>query len=32
LRAAVRGYLAGIPSVTRFEPDARNAGVTWVYF
>jgi DNA mismatch repair protein MutS2 len=32
LRAAVRGYLAGIPSVRRFEPDARNAGVTWVYF
>lgn len=32
LRAAVRGYLAGIPSVKRFEADARNAGVTWVYF
>ena len=32
LRAAVRGYLAGIGSVQRFEPDARNAGVTLVYF
>jgi DNA mismatch repair protein MutS2 len=32
LRAAVRGYLAGIGSVRRFEPDPRNAGVTWVYF
>jgi DNA mismatch repair protein MutS2 len=32
LRAAVRGYLAGIGSVRRFEPDARNPGVTWVYF
>jgi DNA mismatch repair protein MutS2 len=31
LRAAVRGYLEGIPSVSRFEGDARNAGVTWVY-
>jgi DNA mismatch repair protein MutS2 len=32
LRAAVRGYLAGVPGVARFEPDARNPGVTWVYF
>jgi DNA mismatch repair protein MutS2 len=32
LRSAVRGYLTGIGSVRRFEPDARNAGVTWVYF
>lgn len=31
LRAAVRGYLAGIPTVKRFAPDERNAGVTWVY-
>jgi dsDNA-specific endonuclease/ATPase MutS2 len=31
LRAAVRGYLAGISSISRFEPDARNPGVTWVY-
>lgn len=31
LRAAVRGYLAGIASVRRVEPDPRNAGVTWVY-
>lgn len=32
LRAAVRGYLAGIPSVARFVPDPHNPGVTWVYF
>jgi len=31
LRAAVRGYLAGIGSVKRFDPDARNPGVTVVY-
>ncbi len=32
LRAAVRGYLEGITSVSRFEADPRNPGVTWVYF
>ena len=32
LKAAVRGYLAGIPSVRRFEGDPRNPGVTWAYF
>jgi DNA mismatch repair protein MutS2 len=32
LRAAVRGYLAGIGSIARVAPDPRNAGVTWVYF
>lgn len=31
LRAAVRGYLAGITSISRFAPDPRNPGVTWVY-
>jgi DNA mismatch repair protein MutS2 len=32
LRAAVRGYLAGIGSVRRFEAEPGNAGVTWAYF
>jgi len=32
LRAAVRGQLAGMPSIARFAPDPRNAGVTIVYF
>jgi dsDNA-specific endonuclease/ATPase MutS2 len=32
LRAVVRGYLAGTPGIARFEADARNPGVTWVYF
>ncbi len=31
LKAAVRGYLAGIPSVRRFEGDPKNPGVTWAY-
>lgn len=31
LRAAVRGYLAGIGSISRFEPDPHNAGATLVY-
>jgi dsDNA-specific endonuclease/ATPase MutS2 len=31
LRAAVRGYLAGIGSVRRFEPAPGNPGVTVVY-
>lgn len=32
LRAAVRGQLAGMPSVVRFVADPHNAGVTVVYF
>lgn len=32
LRAAVRGYLAGISSIARVEGDPHNAGVTWVFF
>jgi dsDNA-specific endonuclease/ATPase MutS2 len=32
LRAVVRGYLAGVTVITRFEADPRNPGVTWVYF
>ena len=32
LRAAVRGYLAGIPAVTCAAPDERNPGVTIAYF
>ena len=32
LRAAVRGYLAGMPAVMCAAPDDRNPGVTVVYF
>jgi dsDNA-specific endonuclease/ATPase MutS2 len=32
LRAAVRRYLADVPSVVRFGEDPRNAGVTLVFF
>lgn len=32
LRAAVRGYLAGMPAVMCAAPDDRNPGVTIVYF
>jgi DNA mismatch repair protein MutS2 len=32
LRAAVRGYLAGMPAVTCAVPDDRNPGVTIAYF
>jgi DNA mismatch repair protein MutS2 len=32
LRAAVRGYLAGVPAVMCAAPDDRNPGVTIVYF
>jgi dsDNA-specific endonuclease/ATPase MutS2 len=32
LRAVVRGYLAGVTGIARFEADPRNPGVTWVYF
>ena len=32
LRAAVRGYLAGMPAVSCAVPDDRNPGVTIVYF
>jgi DNA mismatch repair protein MutS2 len=32
LRAAVRGYLAGMPAVTCAEADDRNPGVTIAYF
>jgi DNA mismatch repair protein MutS2 len=32
LRAAVRGYLAGMPAVTCAAPDAKNPGVTIAYF
>jgi DNA mismatch repair protein MutS2 len=32
LRAAVRGYLAGMPAVMCVAPDDKNPGVTTVYF